>query len=87
LRTAFEELSRNPKFVGVRHLTHNELDDDFIVCDDVLRGLKVLEKHRVPFELLFFAKHLRHVEKLARTLPNLLLVLDHLAKPMIQARA
>jgi len=66
-------------------LTHNEPDDDFIVRDDVLRGLKVLEKHRVPFDLLFFVKHLHHAATLAQMFPDLPLVLDHLAKPMIKA--
>src|SRR5436190_16156291 len=37
-----EELRPHPKFVGVRHLTQGEPDDDFIIRDDVLRGLKVL---------------------------------------------
>lgn len=81
-----EEYRRHPKFVGVRHLTHNEPDDDFIVRDDVLRGLKILEKHRVPFDLLFFARHLRHAATLAQMFPGLPFVLDHLAKPMIKVR-
>jgi L-fuconolactonase len=81
-----EELRRHPKFVGVRHLTQDEPDDDFVIRDDVLRGLKVLEKQRVPFDLLFFVKHLHHAANLAQMFPDLPLVLDHLAKPMIKAR-
>lgn len=71
---------------GLRHLTQGEPDDDFIVRDDVLRGLKVLEKHRVPFDLLFFVRHLRHAATVAQMFPDLPLVLDHLGKPMIKAR-
>jgi L-fuconolactonase len=81
-----EELRRHPKFVGVRHLTQDEPNDDFILRDDVQRGLKVLEKHRVPFDLLFFVKHLHHAATLAHMFPDLPLVLDHLAKPMIKVR-
>ena len=81
-----QELRRHPKFVGVRHLTQDEADDDFIIREDILRGLKVLEKHRVPFDLLFFVKHLHHAASLAQLFPDLPLVLDHLAKPMIKAR-
>ena len=44
------EFKDHPKFVGVRHVTQDEPDDNFIVRDDILRGLKVLERHRVPFE-------------------------------------
>ncbi len=78
------EFKDHPKFVGVRHVTQDEPDDDFIVRDDILRGLKVLERHGVPFDLLFFVKHLRHVPALARHLPDLPMVIDHLAKPRIK---
>src|SRR5262245_12071991 len=57
------EMKRHPKFVGVRHVTQDE-PEDFIVREDVLRGLRVLEKHGVPFDLLFHVKHLRHVPTL-----------------------
>lgn len=75
----------HPKFVGVRHITQDEPNDDFIVQPEVIRGLKVLEKHSVPFDLLFFVKHLHHVQALGRQLPNLPMVIDHLAKPEIKA--
>jgi L-fuconolactonase len=78
------EFKSRPKFVGVRHITQDEPDDDFIVRPGVLRGLKVLEKHEVPFDLLFHVKHLRHVPALARHLPALPMVIDHLAKPVIK---
>jgi L-fuconolactonase len=78
------ELRRHPRFVGVRHVTQDELDDDFIVRPDVLRGLRVLEEHGVPFDLLFHVRHLRHAATLARELPGLAMVIDHLAKPRIR---
>src|SRR5262249_40116470 len=71
-------------FVGVRHVTQDEPDDDFIVRPDVLRGLRVLEKYGVPFDLLFHVRHLRHAATLARELPGLPVVIDHLAKPRIK---
>lgn len=73
------------KFVGVRHITHDEVDDDFIIRPDIVQGLRVLEKYEVPFDLLFFVKHLRHVVTLAEQLPTLPMVIDHLAKPEIAA--
>ena len=76
-----------PKFVGVRHVTHDEPDDDFIIREDVLRGLGVLEKHGVPFDLLFHVKHLRHAATLAERFPCLPMVIDHLAKPRIKDRS
>src|SRR5207237_8771513 len=44
------EFKDHPRFVGVRHITQDEPDDDFIVCPNILRGLRVLEKHRIPFD-------------------------------------
>jgi L-fuconolactonase len=79
------ELKRHPRFVGARHITQDEPDEDFIVRGDILRGLIILEKHRVPFDLLFYVKHLRHVPALARHLPDLPMVVDHISKPHIRA--
>jgi L-fuconolactonase len=80
------EFKAHPRFVGVRHVTQDEPDDDFIVSESVLRGLRVLERHGVPFDLLFYVKHLRHVPTLVRQLPGLPMVIDHLAKPRIKDR-
>ncbi|RLS57084.1 MAG: amidohydrolase [Planctomycetota bacterium] len=78
------EFRANPKFVGVRHIVQDELDDDFIIRPELLRGLRVLERQRFPFDLLFYVKHLRHAATLGRELPELPMVLDHLAKPVIK---
>jgi L-fuconolactonase len=78
------EFCQSPKFVGVRHVVQDEPDDDFLVRTEILKGLKVLEKHEVPFDLLLYVKHLRHVPALARALPELPMVIDHLAKPRIK---
>jgi L-fuconolactonase len=82
-----EEFRRFPKFVGVRHVVQDEPDDDFLIREAILRGLKVLERHAVPFDLLLYVKHLRHVPTLARALPELPMVIDHLAKPRIKDHA
>jgi L-fuconolactonase len=78
------EFKDHPKFVGIRHVTQDEPDADFIVGADVMRGLKVLEKHSVPFDLLFYVKHLKHAVTLAEALPDLPMVIDHLSKPEIK---
>lgn len=80
-------LKEHPKFVGVRHITHDEPDDDFIIREDVLRGLRTLEKHGVPFKLLFFPRHLHHAATLARRFPDLPLVINHLSNPSIESGA
>src|SRR5438046_691246 len=53
------EFVDHPKFVGVRHVTQDEPDDNFIVREDVLGGLQILAKYDLPFDLLFYVKHLK----------------------------
>ena len=72
------------KFVGIRHITQDEPDNNFIIREDVLGGLKVLEKHHVPFDLLFYVKHLHHAQQLGKQFTELPMVIDHLAKPEIK---
>lgn len=84
-----EQLSEflpNPKFVGIRHITQGESDENFIIRPDVVRGLKVLQKHKVPFDLLFYVQHLKHASTLAQMLPELPMVIDHVSKPHIRTR-
>jgi len=78
------EFKDHPQFVGVRHIVQDEPDDDFIIHPHTVRGLKVLERHSVPYDLLFYTKHLKHAAGLARQLPELPMVIDHLAKPRIR---
>jgi L-fuconolactonase len=78
------EFREHPLAVGIRHITQDEPDDDFIIGKDVLRGLKVLQKHEVPFDLLFYDRHLKHATTVARELPELPMVIDHLSKPRIR---
>jgi len=78
------EFVDHPKFVGIRHIVQDEPDPDFIIQPNIIRGLKVLEKHAVPYDLLFYTQHLRHAATLGRKLPDLPMVIDHLAKPKIK---
>lgn len=80
------EFKKSPKFAGVRHVVHDEPDADFIVRPEVLRGLAILEKHDVAFDLLFYVEHLPHAVTLAEKFPRLRMVIDHLAKPHIKSQ-
>ena len=83
-----ETLLRNTKFKGVRHLIHEEADPDWVVRDVVIEGLKVLAAMDVPFDVVaVFPNHLKHVPELAERVPNLRMVIDHLAKPPIKSKA
>ena len=70
-----------PKLVGFRHNIHNE-SDDFTRRKDFRRGLGVLQRYGLAYDLLIFPRHLPLVEPLVDEFPDLTLVIDHLAKPM-----
>lgn len=77
-------LQKHPKFVGVRHLIHDEPDVRWMLQADVLRGLKELERRKVPYDLLLRPQHLPYVPALIEKVPDLPMVIDHIAKPHIK---
>lgn len=77
----------HPKFRGIRHLIHEEPDPNWVIQPVVIESLKVLAAHGMIFEVVaVFPNHLKHVPTLAAQVPNLTLVIDHLAKPPIAAK-
>lgn len=79
-----ELLACSEKLVGIRHVVQGEPDPDWVVRPEVIRGLRALERREIAYDLLFLPRHLRHVPALAEALPNLRMVIDHLAKPLIR---
>lgn len=86
LGATLDELQRHPKFKGVRHLVHDEPDVNWLLREDVLRGLGELARRRIPFDLLLRPPHLPLVPRLADKVPDLRMVIDHIAKPLIAAQ-
>ena len=77
--------SQNPYFKGVRHLIHEEKDPNWIIRANVIEGLKVLASYNMTLDVVaVFPNHLKHVPYLAEQVPNLKMVIDHLAKPPIK---
>ena len=77
-----EEFTKNPVFKGMRHLIHEEKDKDWVVRPEVIEGLKVLASFNLPFDVVaVFPNQLKHVPTLAAKVPNLRMVIDHMAKP------
>jgi len=79
-----EMYTRDPRFVGIRHLIHTEPDGDWVIQEVVIESLKVLAVHRLTFDVVaVFPNHLKHIPTLAERVPELKMVIDHLAKPPI----
>ena len=74
-------LARRAKLVGVRHIVHDEPDDDFLLRADFRRGLARLREHGLVYDLLLFPKHLPRALRVVAELPDQPFVLDHIGKP------
>jgi L-fuconolactonase len=79
------EFGQNPLLCGVRHVIHDEPDDDFMLRPDFLRGIELLQKFSLTYDLLLFPKHLERAVELAGRFPDQKFVLDHMAKPFIRS--
>lgn len=79
-----ERFSGHPAFKGVRHVVHDEPDDDFMLRPAFQRGIAALGPFELPYELLLYPRHLPAALKLVERFPDQLFVLDHIAKPKIR---
>jgi L-fuconolactonase len=73
--------------VGIRHLVHDEPDADWLLRDDVRRGLAVLDKHGLVYDLLLKVREIPAALRTIADFPTLRFVVDHIAKPNIAANA
>ena len=78
------EFAGNPKFVGVRHVVQDELDDQFMLRPDFLRGIAQLKEFDLTYDILIFPKQLPAAIELVKRFPEQPFVLDHIAKPLIK---
>lgn len=84
LEKELEELSPHKRFVGVRHVVHDEPDDEFMLRPEFLRGLGKLHGYGMTYDLLLFPKHLPVALEVVKRFPEQPFVLDHVAKPFIK---
>ncbi len=80
-----EKFSAHPKLRGVRHVVHDEPDDDFILRPDFNAGIRNLAKYRLLYDILIFWKHLPQTIEFVDMHPDQPFVVDHIAKPRIAA--
>jgi L-fuconolactonase len=74
--------ARSGRLCGVRHLIHWDADPLWLTRPDVQPGLRLLAKAGLPFDVVaVFPGHLPLVPAVAAAHPDLVMVIDHLAKP------
>lgn len=79
-----DEFKNDPKCVGMRHVVHDEPDDDFMLRDDFLNGLEAISRRGLAYDLLLFERHLPVAIEVVRRFPDLRFVVDHISKPLIR---
>lgn len=85
VETEIQEFAAHSKAVGVRHVIHDEEDDNFMLRPGFIRGIKLLEKNNLAYDILIFPKHLQNTIKFVREFSeNQTFIIDHIAKPFIK---
>jgi L-fuconolactonase len=83
LPNQLQQFAAHPKLVGVRHIVHDEPDDNFMLRPDFRRGISHLREFNLTYDLLLFPRHLPVALHLVEEFPHQPFVLDHIAKPGI----
>ena len=82
------ELLRHPRFCGVRQLVHDDPRPDFLDLPPVRESLRLLAAAGVPLDVPdAWPRHLEQAGRLGEDLPDLVVVVDHLAKPPRELRS
>jgi L-fuconolactonase len=80
---ALERPACEPLIKGVRHVLHDEPDENFMLRDDFLRGVRLLERYGLTYDILIVSRQLPQTRRFVEAAENQPLVLDHIGKPAI----
>jgi len=83
IETYLEKYSGENLLKGLRHVVQGEADPEFILRNDFNRGISLLKKYSLVYELLILERQLPNTIRFADQHPDQLFVLDHIAKPLI----
>ncbi len=75
--------SKYKKFKGVRYILQSE-SDGFMLQDSFLKGISLLEKFNLTYDILIYPNQLKEAIKLVEVFPKQKFVLNHLGKPSIK---
>jgi L-fuconolactonase len=75
------------RLVGIRHQVQDESDPDWLLRPDVRRGLLAVGEAGLAYDLLVRSRELPAAVTVARDMPAIRFVVDHLAKPGIASRS
>lgn len=85
-RSELAALADEPRIVGIRNLIHDRPDPDWVLTPAFGAGLALLEEYGMPFDFVTANPDaLSRLERIAADHPGVTFVLDHLAKPPLNA--
>ncbi len=76
-------IDTRPLLRGVCYLVQNQKDSDWQVREDVIEGLAAVAKHGLTYDFLL-PRQIGHLPVLAQRVPDLKIVIDHVARPPIK---
>ena len=78
-----EQLAANPLIKGIRPVLQGIEDDEWILQENVISALRELPILGLRFDALIQTRHLNAISEVASLIPELAIVVDHAAKPVI----
>jgi len=81
---ALARLASNPLIKGIRRIIQFEADQEFCLRPDFVRGVQLLPRHGLSFDICINHRQLANTIKLVRQCPNVSFILDHIGKPDIK---
>ncbi len=85
LDARLDHFDRFPPLKGFRHILEEDPDPELITKPNFQDGLKALAERGYTYDILIYAHQLEQTVKAIEELPEMSLVIDHLAKPEIEA--
>ena len=85
-RPELEKLARRPLVKGVRRNLQGEQDLEFCLRPEFVTGVKLLAEFGFTFDVCIRPEQLPAVAELARRVPQVTFVLDHLGKPDVRGK-
>jgi L-fuconolactonase len=86
ISSTLDSLEKYPKLKGLRHQWEDESDPAWILRPDILRGLEQVAKHDYSYDVLAKPPNWKYISGIAEAVPDLPLVIDHIAKPNIRIK-
>jgi L-fuconolactonase len=81
-----EKLASRPLVKGIRRNLQGEQNKDFCVRSEFVEGVNLLANFGYTFDVCVRHEQLKSVAELARRVPQVTFVLDHLGKPDVRGR-